>query len=404
MSTAKANSKKMLKLTILVIAMFQMPTQAISPAIARIVAQFGQELVVVQTALQIPNLVSPFASIIATIILNRSNGRVSKKAAILFGLSCIVVAATGMVLYSNAFWTLYLWGALVGVGIGTFIPSTFSLIMDCFDDEERRSITGLQTSFINIGGIIMSVLGGILADVVWYGGYLTFYLGLPIIAMCAIFLPGRKNAADAVVPEKAATGEKSKFNWNVAFYGVIIFFFMMMSVVSGSNISVYVIDQLGLGTAGTVGIITAVQMFGGVVSGFAFRKTSARCKDYTVALAFMLLFIGFGLLGLARSLPLIFLGAFIAGGAMSWCVPQCIFSISLYVDEKSSTFASTIASSIAPSLGGFLSPRVFTTLTTALFGVSISSRYLFMSGLTLFCCLLLFVIMTVRKKKGFRGW
>ena len=400
MSTAKANSKKMLKLTILVIAMFQMPTQAISPAIARIVAQFGQELVVVQTALQIPNLVSPFASIIATIILNRSNGRVSKKAAILFGLSCIVVAATGMVLYSNAFWTLYLWGALVGVGIGTFIPSTFSLIMDCFDDEERRSITGLQTSFINIGGIIMSVLGGILADVVWYGGYLTFYLGLPIIAMCAIFLPGRKNAADAVVPEKAATGEKSKFNWNVAFYGVIIFFFMMMSVVSGSNISVYVIDQLGLGTAGTVGIITAVQMFGGVVSGFAFRKTSAKCKAYTVALAFMLLFIGFGLLGLARSLPLIFLG----GGAMSWCVPQCIFSISLYVDEKSSTFASTIASSIAPSLGGFLSPRVFTTLTTALFGVSISSRYLFMSGLTLFCCLLLFVIMTLRKKKGFRGW
>ena len=47
---------------------------------------------------------------------------------------------------------------------------------------------------------------------------------------------------------------------------------------------------------------------------------------------------------------------------------------------------------------------VFTTLTTALFGVSISSRYLFMSGLTLFCCLLLFVIMTLRKKKGFRGW
>ena len=84
---------KMLKLTILVIAMFQMPTLAISPAISKIMSQFGRELATVQTALQIPNLVSPFAAILASIIVAKAKGKLPKKYVIIFGLGCIVVAA-----------------------------------------------------------------------------------------------------------------------------------------------------------------------------------------------------------------------------------------------------------------------------------------------------------------------
>ena len=97
--------------------------------------------------------------------------------------------------------------------------------------------------------------------------------------------------------------------------------------------------------------------------------------------------------------------AFLTGSAMSMCMPQCMFSISLYVNENSSTFANAISSSIAPSLGGFLSPVIFTPLTTALFGEAVSSRYLFLSGVTLVLCVLLVVIMTARKKGGkAKGW
>ena len=407
--TAKTGTnQKMLKWTILVIAMFQMPSLAISPAISKIVAQFGQELVTVQTALQIPNLVSPFAAILATIIIGRSGGRISKKAMILTGLGCIVAAATGMVLFSSAFWTVYLWGALIGIAIGLFIPNTASLMMDSFDAEQVRVISGLQTSFINIGGIIMSILGGLLADVVWFGGYLTFYFGVPIIVLCVLVLPGRGAFAQAQAARaevSAEEREKGRFNWNVAFYGVVIFFFMMMSTVSNANLSTYVIDQLKLGTSGVVGTISAVQMLGGACSGLVFGKLSAKLKDYMIPLAFLTLCVGFTVLSLAASLPLIFLGAFITGGAMSMCMPQCMFSISLYVNEHSSTFANAISSSIAPSLGGFLSPRVFTSLTTALFGASVSARFRFMGVVTLCFCVLLAVIMTLRKKGGkAKGW
>ncbi len=399
---------KMLKLTILVIAMFQMPTLAISPAISKIMSQFGRELATVQTALQIPNLVSPFAAILASIIVAKAKGKLPKKYVIIFGLGCIVVAATGIVLFSNQFWTLYLWGALIGISIGLFIPTTASLMMDSFDEDAVRVISGQQTSFINIGGIIMSILGGLLADMIWFGGYLTFYFGVPIIILCIIYLPTKARIQEAAAVE-ASSGvpaeDKSKFNWNVAFYGFCIFFFMMCSNVSGPNLSVYVIDQLKIGTSSTTGYISAVQMLGGACSGMLFSKLSSKLRDYMIPMAFLTLCIGFTVLGTASSLVMIFIGAFLTGSAMSMCMPQCMFSISLYVDEHSSTFANAISSSIAPSLGGFLSPVIFTPLTTALFGEAVSSRYLFLSGVTLVLCVLLVVIMTARKKSGkTKGW
>lgn len=398
---------KMLKLTILVIAMFQMPTLAISPAISKIMSQFGRELATVQTALQIPNLVSPFAAILASIIVAKAKGKLPKKYVIIFGLGCIVVAATGIVLFSTQFWTLYLWGALIGVSIGLFIPTTASLMMDSFDEDAVRVISGQQTSFINIGGIIMSILGGLLADMIWFGGYLTFYFGVPIIILCIIYLPTKARIQASA--EQTSSGEpvedKSKFNWNVAFYGFCIFFFMMCSNVSGPNLSVYVIDQLKIGTSSTTGYISAVQMLGGACSGMLFSKLSSKLRDYMIPMAFLTLCIGFTVLGTANSLVMIFIGAFLTGSAMSMCMPQCMFSISLYVDEHSSTFANAISSSIAPSLGGFLSPVIFTPLTTALFGEAVSSRYLFLSCVTLVLCVLLVVIMTARKKGGkAKGW
>ena len=399
---------KMLKLTILVIAMFQMPSLAISPAISKIMSQFGRELATVQTALQIPNLVSPFAAILASIIVAKAKGKLPKKYVIIFGLGCIVAAATGIVLFGNQFWTIYLWGALIGISIGLFIPTTASLMMDSFDEDGVRVISGQQTSFINIGGIIMSILGGLLADVIWFGGYLTFYFGVPIIILCIIYLP-TKARIQAAAADKSASGapaeDKSKFNWNVAFYGFCIFFFMMCSNVSGPNLSVYVIDQLKIGTSSTTGYISAVQMLGGACSGMLFSKLSSKLRDYMIPMAFLTLCVGFTVLGTANSLVMIFIGAFLTGSAMSMCMPQCMFSISLYVDEHSSTFANAISSSIAPSLGGFLSPVIFTPLTTALFGEAVSSRYLFLSCVTLALCVLLVVIMTARKKSGkTKGW
>ena len=84
---------------------------------------------------------------------------------------------------------------------------------------------------------------------------------------------------------------------------------------------------------------------------------------------------------------------------MSMMLPQCLYSVSKVVDDSSSAIATAITSCICPGLGGFFSAMVFTNITTALFGESTVARYRFVSFVALACAAIIFVIMTVRRKR-----
>lgn len=390
----------MLKLTILVIAMFQMPSLAISPSLSLILDAFpGRDLITVQTILQLPNLISPFIALLTAFLTALLKDRSSKKRDIIIGLSLLAVTAAGVSIFHSEFWTLYIWGALIGVSIGLFLPSTTSLIVDLFDADERRIISGHQTSFINGGGILMSILGGIMATTIWFGGYLVFFLVIPVIVLCVFFLP-RRAEQHASSRYEAAQNNDRKFNFNILYYAFIIFVFMSISSVSGSNMSVYIQTQLKLGDSATTGLLTAISMSGGTVCGIFFGKLSKKLKDFVLPLAFFIMFIGYLINSQANSIVIIAVGSFLLGSTMSMVMPQCIYSISLYVNERSSTFATSLGMSVAPSLGGFVSPGIFTSVTRWISGDSISFRYLFTGLVALFCGAVILILTIVRKKRG----
>lgn len=393
-------NKKLLKLTILVIALFQMPSLAISPSISLILAEFPeQSLITVQTVLQLPNLISPFIALLSAFLTALLREKSSKKRDIIIGLSLLVVTAVGVSLFHSQFWTLYIWGVLIGISIGLFLPSATGLIVDLFDADERRIISGHQTSFINGGGIMMSILGGLLGTTIWFGGYLVFFLVIPVIVMCALFLPGGAEQHAAARYEN--TGDKKgSFNINILYYAVIIFVFMSLSTVSGSNMSVYVQDQLKIGNTATTGLITAISMCGGTVSGLFFGKLSRKLKDFVIPFAFFLLFLGYLINSQANSIIVIAVGSFLLGSTMSMVMPQCIYSISLYVNERSSTLASSLGMSVAPSLGGFVSPGIYTSVTKWISGDSVSFRYLFTGLAALFFGIVILILTVIRKKRG----
>ncbi len=393
-------NKKWLKLTILVIALFQMPSLAISPSISLILDRFPeQSLITVQTVLQLPNLVSPFVALLSAFLTALLKDRSSKKRDIIIGLSLLVATAVGVALFHSQFWTLYIWGVLMGVSIGLFLPSATGLIVDLFDADERRTISGHQTSFINGGGILMSILGGLLGTSIWFGGYLVFFLVVPVIIMCMLFLPGRAEQ-HASSRYGNSQNKKGKFNINILYYAAIIFVFMSISTVSGSNMSVYVQDQLKLGNSATTGILTAISMCGGTICGLFFGKLSKKLKDFVLPFAFFILFLGYLINSQANSIFVIAVGSFLLGSTMSMVMPQCIYSISLYVNERSSTLASSLGMSVAPSLGGFVSPGIYTSVTRWISGDSISFRYLFTGLAALFFGVLILIFTILRKKRG----
>ena len=416
--------KKRIMLTILIVGLIQMPALALTPGINQIATKAfeGRTLVEVQSALSLAALAQPIAAFIAAMLINRR--LVAKKAVILFGLCLLASVGVLAILFHTQFWHLILLSVVLGISTGCFISNMFGLIFDNFDPMERQAIVGYQTSFINAGGIMMSLMGGLLARFMWYGGYLILFIGLPAALLVYIAVPyykapvsGQRTAAGQEPAGSDATeagGKKREKNTKEArsaattknkplggihpkiyYYCCVALVFMMSYGVCGSNISTHI---AGLGDSATAGLAVAITMGGGVISGIFFGRLSNKTGDYSMSIALCSVFVGYMALSIfTSSLALTFAAVFLVGMSLSVMLPRCIFMVSTYAtDPSTSATATALVSIVAPSTGAFLSPIIITNLTTALFGASTAMRYRFTSFIVLALAIVI-AVETTRK-------
>lgn len=393
--------KTLLMWTILSIALVQMPALALTPAINMIQTQVFPEktLAQVQTALAWTNLVSPVVSIIVAFFINR--GIFTKKGVVVVGLLLLSLTGLSAIFFHTEFWSLTMLSVILGMATGCFMTNAFGLMFDNFNDGERQIIAGYQTSCINLGGIAMGLLGGVLATAMWYGGYLILLIGLPVAVLAFFAVPHYKSPSARFSGEVT---EKSRLNPRIFYYAVLALLFMMIYGVGGANISPHIKQNIpDVNDAAMAGIAVAIQMGGGVVSGLFFGKLSDKLRDMIMVIACIAVFIGFMLISLfASSLIMVFIGVFIAGMSLSLMLPRCIFAVSTLVDKSTSATATVIISSVAPSFGGLLSPQVFTRLESAIFGDSTMLRYM-VAGSVVLVLGLLIAGMTLKKLKKERA-
>ena len=384
-----------LKWTILLIALTQMPQLALTPATEQIRSFFGRELAEVQTAMSMTSFISIFASILVAFLVNRAY--ITKKLSVIIGQLLMGLTALLASVFHNQFWSVYCLSITIGLATGCFVTSTFGLMFDNFEPEERQRLTGYHTSFLNMGGIIMSLVGGLLAGYFWFGGYLVFFFCIIVAIICIFTVPSYKTPAK---PKAKAGVKPKKINSLVYFYAVCVFFFMMLYSTCGINMSSHIKD--GFENYSTVaGFANALMMAGGAVSGFFFGRLSKKIKDMILVLACILLFTGFILLSFNQSsLPLILISVFLAGTSLSLFLPRCIFDVSTFSDPTNSALTTLIISSIAPSLGGFSNPLVITHLTNALSPASTVFRYRFAGTAALVLGILIAIVTLARAKKA----
>jgi len=397
--------------TILIIAFIQMPGLALTPGINQIrtTAFPSLSLGLVQTALASASLTQPLAAFGSAMLINRRI--VTKKAVLVFCLCLLAANGALALLFNTEFWHLFMLSVVLGISTGCLISNMFGLLFDNFDPAERQWIAGYQSAVINAGGIVMSLVGGLLATFMWYGGYLVLFVGLPAAALVMYTVPNYKvpaadsgsspaaNRGNSPAADSRAGKPSRKLNPKIYYYCVIAGLFMMTYSVCGANLSTHI---AGIGDSATAGIAIAFMMGGGVVSGILFDKLSKKAGDYSISFAFTTIFIGYMMLSFsAASLVLVFISVFIVGMSLSIMLPRCIFMVSTLADDPStSQTATALVSTVAPSTGAFISPIIITNLTTALFGESTSARYRFVSILVLaFALIVAFLTMRGKEKR-----
>ncbi|MEU8326715.1 MFS transporter [Nonomuraea sp. NPDC048881] len=89
--------------------------------------------------------------------------------------------------------------ALMGVGGSILMPSTLSILMTVFEEDERRKAMAIWGSVAMLGVIAGPTLGGFLLEHYWWGS--VFLLNIPIAALAIV-------AAFVLMPETRSTGRR----------------------------------------------------------------------------------------------------------------------------------------------------------------------------------------------------
>jgi MFS family permease len=398
-----SRKNRLLLLTFICTSFLQMPFMALNPVIEYMQTTVfpDKSLAQVQTAISSLNLfVMLFALLAAFVVARRI---LSKKAVVVAGL--LVFGATGIaaILLHDQFWNIWLLSVLIGAGSGLFISTLTSVLFDSFSEKEIRMASGLQASAVNIGGIVFGALGGVLATVIWYGGYLLELVGLPFALLALLTIPaggeGKKPEETAKAAVKSQE-KKTRLPKEVLYYGLTTFLFFMLYIACGSNIAPH-LARANMPSPAIAGLASAVQMAGGAVAGLLFSKLSAKLHDMLLPISFAVLFVGFTILNLGQSLLILDLaGVFFAGASLSMVFPYCIFSTSKYVDETNSATGTSLVQAMAPGIGGFVSPMILTNLTQWIGGDSTKFRYQFIGFVALALAVIYFLITLRRNKRS----
>lgn len=384
-------NKKPLILTMMLVSLFQMGMVALSPVVSSITTAFpGTSQTVAQMAMTFLCLVLVVVALFSGTIASR----IGRRAMCALGMLLCTLAGILGTFLTVGLWAVYLWSAFLGVGMGLFIPAVSSMMIDYLTEEERNKVAGIQTAFVNIGGVLLSFFAGILATQRWCNAYLVFLASAPVLALTLKFIPDEPKQAQ-VKDQGAQT--KSKIPSAVWLAALQTFIFAILYFAFSTNVSLLITER-ELGGTSLSGTATSVFMLGGCCFGLIFNWVCRKFKSATPSIAFLLLAASYLLIYCSDSVAALMIGGFIGGGSLSLIFPYFLIAIAGKVDASISVISSSLILSVGPNFGSFVSPMILTNLSGVIFGSAVSARFLLAALVALFMAILLVVLQF--KKKG----
>ncbi len=379
--------KRTLILTIIAISMFQMGMVALSPVVSSITTAFPGTSA--QTA-QLAMTFLPLILVVFALLSSPISKRIGRRKMAIIGLLLTVFVGLAAPFLTLSIEIVFLWSGLLGAGGGLFIPVASSLMVDYFDDQGRQKVAGWQTAGVNLGGVLLSILAGLLAGLRWNCAYLVYLLAFPAILLCLRFLPKQD-------PVQADTSNSKKRSipgivWSASLQ---TFLFAIIYFAFTTNISLLLVEKGQISTT-IAGLATAIFMLGGCIFGFIFLHVLKLCKNLTVSAAFILLALSYLLIYVTDGLLPLMIGAFVGGGSLSLIFPYFVVSVGGKVDPSISVLSSSLILSVAPNLGSFVSPVIVNFITGLVGGTSVNAKFLVCAAIAI---LLAVIIPLINKLK-----
>ena len=379
--------KLLFKAAIITMSFVQTGSSGIAPVLSQIGEAFPQASPArIQFLMTFPAIFS----LVFTMISAFLSDVIPKKKLALAGLTTVGAGGILAFLFHGSLGILFLWAAVIGIGIGMVAPVAPALINESFTNGEKNTMLGLQSSSATLGGMLMSFIGGYLALAGWRFGYLVYLVGVPGLIITLFGVPKDKRSS-SVSSEPVQRGRFRLVVWKEIILTILL---LMVFSAFPANISMLVAER-SLGDTSVSGLLTTVFMLGGLVSGVLYGKIAAVLKRYTSVAAALIMGAGALIVALSYNVPAIAFACFI-GGFGTLMMPANMSAASRLPGYETLNSALIMGSSF---VGAFLTP-VFTSISAAITGSdSVTFRFYTVIAAAVILAVLAF-IMSDRKAAG----
>lgn len=339
----------------------------------------------VSTLITIPNLSAlVFALLIGPFAVKRNKVALLSSSLIAMILHCAIYYFNGRV-HGPFTWYLVA-GALGGYGIGTYIPLINGILSGHFPGDQRSKRIANYNVFINIGGMILLQLAGIIAakndGAQWYNAYLLGILG--VIGLSSFLIIAKRaqiNVPSIVVNDKPVDEKKASIKdlpgkvlaW-VILMGLVHCLFYVTQYAFNVNASNYIITEYNLGTSVQAGTATSLVRFSLIIFTALFPFFQKALKEWMIPVGYLCVGIGLIIMMVAKSLIGAYACAIFVGLSTSLVHATVYGKASRYVPIALVPVSMSIVNGLV-SAGSFGSVYVLNFLAK-IFGGGMSSQFL----------------------------
>lgn len=278
------------------------------------------------------------------------------------------IAVTGLVMYvlfgAGAFFTDNIWivlllRALLGVSVGMIMPLSTGLLAYYFPPEEQPRLMGLAAFMSQMGGVVATLLSGLLANISWNSAFLVYLLGLPALALVAANLPNERLNTGAATISSSSLMRFAPSVIGMYLQMLLFFIFPTNFAITARANAALTGNDITLIMVG-LDVIAAII---GVVFGWMMNHM-ARTVKYMAPLTFM---IGYALFAMGNATAPLLSGAFFVGLANGIGMPYLNTIASIKGGKDAATTVMPLISA-AMYLGQFTSPLIVSPISNAIGG------------------------------------
>lgn len=278
----------------------------------------------------------------------------------------LYVTSGSVVFFADNMVLLLILRSLLGISVGLIMPLSTGLLSFYFPPKEQAKLMGLAGAMSQMGGVIATMLAGLLANIAWNYAFLVYLLGLIALILVLAYLPNDRITASGNISIKSL----SKFHPSVTgmlFVMVIFFIFPTNFAIISSQTTNLSSDEITIIMVG----LDLVAVFMGLLFG-KIMNVMPKIMKYFAPLLFMF---GYICYAYGVSSAYLIVGSLLIGMANGIAIPYLNTIASIKGGKDAAT---TVMPLISASLylGQFISPIIVNPLSKALFNQNdISSPY-----------------------------